>query len=218
MTRSEFPLDREMCGRLLAEPDTSSTALHLILLTEFGDDLYGDEDSPAMDPVLIWRLVRERFSVTVPEENENKINAMMLGVSTDVFYEDPQAFIAISMALYSGDLGDIVSGIMEDPTLNELLWGIFEVALNRDDDMEFSESIHRVIQAETEAAVEEDMAEFAYFERNLIAGKTKILDELAMMGAPAEVVAQVRNFDATPIHNERGDIVSPNGSIVMPWG
>jgi hypothetical protein len=207
-----------MCSRLLAEPDTSSTSLHLILLAEFGDDLYGDEDSPPMDPVLIWRLIRDRFRVTVPEENENKINALMIGVSTDVFYEEPQAFIAISMALYSGDIGDMVSGVMEDPTLNELLWGIFEVALNRDDDMEFSESIHRVIQAETESAVEEDMSDFSYFERNLIAGKSKILKELAMLGAPPEVMAQVRNFDSTPIHNEQGDIVSPNGSVVMPWG
>lgn len=221
IARPDFPLNREACARLLAEPDTTATTLHLILLAEFGDDLYGGEENVTMDPVLIWRLARERFSVTIPEENENKINALMLAVSSDKFYDEPLVFISVCMALYSGDLGDLVTGYMEDPTLNELLWGIFEVALNRDDDMEFSDAVYQVVIKESQEAIEEfteeDSAEFRYFERELISGKSKIIREFGLIGAPEFALEQVKNFDATPVHDSEGNLMTTDGVIISPW-
>lgn len=215
--RPDFPLDPAACGHLLADPDTTATSLHLILLSAYGDDLYGDEDEPPMDPVLIWRLAREDFSVTIPEENENKVNAIMTGVMSDAFYADPLTFVSVCMALYTGDLGDLVSGVMEDPTLPELLWGIFEVALNRDDDMEFSPAVYAVVRKEMEDAAEEEAREFSYFERALIAGKTKVIEEMSAMGAPPEAKEQVYRFDSTPVHDAEGNLLLPDGSVLAAW-
>ena len=205
-TRLAYPLDREQSSRLLAEPDTSATALHMILLGAYGPELYGEEGEPQMDPVELWVRVREDFSVTVPEENENRINALMLAVSTDNFYSDPVTFSAVCLGIHDGDLADMVAGVMEELTLPEMLWGIFEVALNRDDDMEFQAPVWRIIERETRESVEEEAGEFSYFERGLISGKTQIIRELRLLKAPDEVINQVRVFDETPVHDEEGNL------------
>lgn len=206
MITPTYPLDREVSSRLLADPETSATALHVIVLTAYGDAVYGseEEDIPPIDPVLLWALLREDFSVTVPEANENRINALMTALITDGFYEVEEVFVATCLALYNGDMGDIVSGFMEDITLVEALWGIFEVALNRNDDLDFHPRIVARIRAEMAEAVEETDHPFSYFVRGLIEGKTQIVRELTMLGAPDEAIAHVVNFDETPVHSDLG--------------
>lgn len=216
MIQPNYPLDREISSRLLASADTSATALHVILAAAYGDDLYGDADTPELDPVLLWRLAREDFSVTIPEANENKINAIKTAVATDLFYEQEEAFVAICLALFNGDMGDMVEGFMEDITLQEALWGVFEVGLNRDDDMDFSVQVVRRIEREMEQEAQEGEHEFAYFQRGLIAGKSGIVSELRALDVAEEQLAQVRNFDETPIHDEAGNLLSPNGSVLIP--
>lgn len=216
MIRPDFPLDHAACGELLANPDTTATALHTILLTAYGDDLYGADGGGQIDPVLLWTLLREDFSVTVPEENENRINALMLGVGTDAFYQDLRAFRAICMALYDGDMGDLVSGMLEQVTLSEILWGVFEVALNRDDNMELEPRILQVVRDTMAREREDGDFEFTYFVRALIAGKTQIVRELTAIGCPEAVLRQVVNFDETPIHTDAGELITPTISMVQP--
>lgn len=210
MITPTYPLDREVSSRLLADPETSATALHVIVLTAYGDAVYGDEsiDLPPIDPVLLWALIREDFSVTVPEANENRINALMTALMTDSFYEIEEVFVATCLALYNGDMGDIVSGFMEDITLVEALWGIFEVALNRNDDLDFHPRIMTRVRAEMRDAVEETDHPFAYFVRGLIEGKTQIVREMTMLGVPDDAITHVVNFDETPIHSDLGILES----------
>lgn len=208
MITPTYPLEREVSSRLLADPETSATALHVIVLTAYGDALYGDEeqDMPPLDPVLLWTLLREDFRVTVPECNENKLNALITAITTDAFYENEEVFVATCLALYNGDMGDMVTGIMEDVTLTEAMWGIFEVALNRNDDLDFSPAIVTRIQSEMRESMEESDQPFAYFVRDMIEGKTQIVKELALLGVPEEAIAHVVNFDETPLHTDNGKI------------
>lgn len=208
-----YPLNREVSSRLLADPETTATTLQLILSTAYGEDYWDFEE---MDPVVLWRAVREDFSVTIPETSENKVNALRTATVTDIFYEHTEPFIATCLALSQGDMGDMVSGMLEDITLPECLWGIFEVGLSRDDDVDFSEEIIRLVEKEMQEAVEEGYTDFAYFVRALIEGKTTIIREFEALGVPPEAIALVRNFDETPIHDDEGNIESPGGSKLIP--
>ncbi len=204
MTTLPYPLNREVSSRLLADPETSATALQMILQAAYGDDYWDYENT---DPILLWALAREDFSVTIPEENENKINALRMATCSDAFYENEEAFVAVCLALVEGDMGDMVSGFMEDIDLSEALWGLFEVALNRDDIMEPSPRILRRIQAEMDDTVEDGEHPFPFYVRTLIEGKTRIIDELRALGVGEELLEQIRNFDETPIHDAEGNLL-----------
>lgn len=201
-----FPFDKRTAGDLLADTETTATVLHLIILSAYGDELYGDEENgiAAMDPIELWLRVKEDFSVTVPESNENKINALMVALSTDAFFEDPLAFISICNALYSGDLGDLVEGFMEDLTVPEMLWGIYEVELNRGQSETFSNSINRLIDetisAEAESNEELEEAEVVpYYERFISDMRDDMLIQMRLLGVSEEIVAKIIRSDLTPV-------------------
>jgi len=140
-----FPFDKRLAADLLADTETTATVLHMIILAAYGDEVYGsiEHDIEQAEPVELWLRLKEDFSVNIPESNENKVNALMLALSTEAFYDDPLAFISICNALYSGDLGDLVNGALEDLTMSEMLWGIYEVELNRGDSEGFAIPIDR---------------------------------------------------------------------------
>lgn len=200
MLTAASPLDRDTCARLLADPETSATTLHLIVLTTYGDAVYGDPDQGLMpiDPVLLWALIREDFGVTVPESNENKLNALITAISTDAFYETEEAFVATCLALYNGDMGDIVNGILEDITAPEALWGMYEVALNRNDDMDFHPSIIARILRELADAPEDTDDPLQYYLRDMVENKMRFLVELEALQIPEDVLLQIVNFNWDP--------------------
>lgn len=187
-------VDIRLVGDLLADPESSATVLHAMLLAFYKDELYGNDEAgiPAMDPVELWIRVREDFRVSVHENNENKINAIMLAMSTDLFYDDPEVFVAICLALFDGDIGDMVSGVMEDITVPEMLWGIYEVELNRDDYQAFAPSIVRIIdEAISQEAEDRDTDEadvLPYFERIINEKRQQMLGEMRLLGWPEEVI------------------------------
>lgn len=203
-----YPWDTRTSGDLFANVNTSATVLHAMVLAAYGDELYGDEDTEAMDPVELWVRVREDFRVTVPEENENKLNALMLAISTDAFYDDPVAFMAICMALSQGDLGDLVDGVMEDLTVPEMLWGIYEVELNRDDQPEFSREVLKVIdQTVTEQAEELNVEESSVvpaYEQYVAEARAEMFEDMRLLGIEEAIIRKLSLVDLTPAHDSSG--------------
>ena len=145
--------EREM-PLLLGDPDTQATVLLTILLWAFGDTVAGDEP---MEPAELWKACHERFGVWIPEEGENKVNAIITAMRSDNFYLDPETFTALCMSLTSGDMGDIADGVMEELEAFEAAWGCIEVMLARHDDetVEFSPSVRALF----EEAMARDTAE-----------------------------------------------------------
>jgi hypothetical protein len=139
-------LNEDAARALLDDPDARATALHGLLLVAFGEQLYGSEELDPMDSLEIFAGLEERFNVSLTEEVENKIQALLLAMSTDGFYEDPNVFIAVAESLLDGDLGDLPTGGSSGLSQMEILWAIYEVAVNRDDNVpDFSPAVQEMI-------------------------------------------------------------------------
>lgn len=141
-----LPFPVEAAAKLLRESGTLGTPLLTIALAAYGDEIFGNPELgiEPIDPIELWTRLEEDFRAELPDAVENRLNALMTAVSTDLFYEDPLAFTSIGLALASGNLGTLPDGILEELTLPEAVWATYEVALNRDDDMPLSPQILRL--------------------------------------------------------------------------
>lgn len=200
-----FPFDKRLAADLLADTETTATVLHMIILAAYGDEVYGsiEHGIEAADPVELWLGLKEDFSVTIPESNENKVNALMMALSSEAFYDDPLVFISVCNALYSGDLGDLVNGALEDLTMSEMLWGIYEVELNRGDSEGFVPAIDRLIDEiiKNEAEDNEDLEEaevVPYYERFVGEMRDDMLIQMRILGVDESVLKKILKEDLTP--------------------
>lgn len=205
-----FPFDKRLAADLLADTETTATVLHMIILAAYGDEVYGsiEHGIEQAEPVELWMRIKEDFSVNIPESNENKVNALMLALSTEAFYDDPLAFISICNALYSGDLGDLVDGALEDLTMPEMLWGIYEVELNRGDSEGFALPIDRlideIIKNEAEDNEELEQAEVVpYYEKFVAEMRDDMLVQMRMLGVDESVIKKILKEDLTPLPDEQ---------------
>jgi hypothetical protein len=187
-----LPFSLEEAAALLGDSDTFATVLHIIILSAYGEEVYGDpeNDIPPMDILEIIARLEEDFRTSIPVENENRINAIRLAVSTDAFYEEPEAMAAIASSLYNGDLDDIVNGFLEDVTIPEILWATYEVELNREEPSEFSPACLRFIEKQIEEEREEHIDEsvdtlpeiLPYHAKFVNAQKAMLETQLAKLG------------------------------------
>ena len=154
MTASQPKLNTSAAREIIGSDDATATALHSILLTVYGDNLYGDE---APDPLEIYADLEDRFNVTVGEDNQNRIQAILMAVGSDEFYTNETAFVAVAESLLDGDLGDVPTGEMNGLSILELLWGIYEVAVNRDENVPpFAPRIQQLIREISENEAQDD--------------------------------------------------------------
>jgi hypothetical protein len=135
-------VDRDTVAALIRNPDTRATTLHAIALLVFKDGLYG-ENPP--EPLEVFVGIEDEFHANLPEENENKLQAILLAVGTNAFYDDPAAFTAICETLTTGELEGTLTGDAEAVTSLEALWAVYEIGVNRDDGPEFSPSVMRLL-------------------------------------------------------------------------
>lgn len=141
-------LNLDAAREIVGDREASATALFSILLSVYGNELFGTDEEPPVDPVEIYAELEDRFRITLPEENENRIQAILLAVGTDGFYNDEVQFIAIAESLLDGDLGEVPTGNLEELSLIEMLWAVYEVAVNRGEHVpDFAPVIHARIAA-----------------------------------------------------------------------
>lgn len=180
MNRPEF--NRETAADLFRDPETCGSVILIILLATYGEEIFD------LDPLEIYVRIQEDFHATLTEEGENKLNAIMMALSTNAFYEDPLAFRSISSALYDGDIGDLVEGSLEDLTIPEILWAVYEVGLLRDEteETEFSPAVQRVMEEEMSNEAEEMDIEEAevvpHYERFVEEMKMELHQQLRKIG------------------------------------
>ena len=182
-----LPFKKDRAAELLRDSSTLATVIHLIVLSAYGEELYGDPERgiEPMDPIELYARIQEDFSAQLTEEGENRLNGLMMAVSTDGFYEDPLVFTSVAHALFSGDLGDLVDGAIEDLDVPNMLWAIYEVAANRDDDNEFSPPVAKlqeeVINSDIEGS-DDPEGEPPQYEVEVTKMHTRLLEQLHSLG------------------------------------
>jgi len=187
MIRPEFPFNVETAAKLLRDDSTFGSVLLTILLAAYGGDVFNK------DVVELYADIRDDFNAELTEDCENRLNAILIAISTDDFFEDPEVFRAVCTSLYDGDLGDLVSGQLEDLTLPEILWAVYEVGLLRDDDPEMSPGVLRVLEHELAEEVaemkEEDTEE--YYDEFVREAKEDLKQQMLALGVDERDLAKL---------------------------
>lgn len=204
-----FRYDYKAAGQLLSDAGTKATVLLVIAMTVYGSDaLFGrapsesDPGEDAWDPAILFNQLEQDFSVSIPPENENKLQALLMAVATDAFYEDLETFMAVCNSVDSGDLGDLVNGFFEEVTVPEILWACYEVLVNRGSDtVEFSPPVSAFIEeivsdeAEENEEVGDSVEEVtSYFDRFLREEQEELVSQLQTLGLPHDYIEHLRSM------------------------
>lgn len=118
-----YPFKKSEAAKLLASDNSYAFVLMTILLPVFGDDLFTE------DTAILFADIEDYFDCKLSEESENRINAAITAMTTDLFFTNVNMFNSITLAFTEGDIGDIPSGMMETPDTGEALWAVQEVSL-----------------------------------------------------------------------------------------
>jgi hypothetical protein len=189
---ARFQMDVEAARDLLGDPETRGSTIYTILLAAYGPEvLHGDPDRDIepLDPVVLYNQIETDFRTTFPVENENRLQAVLLAIETDAFYEDPEVFTAVCLSLGDGDLGDMVAGAMEDITGAEALWGALEVGLLRENEPDFAPAVSAVMEDSLD--YERDDGEGPGLMEELWSLAGDLRDEMAVLGVPPAALAEL---------------------------
>lgn len=203
MYNQNWKINKDKAASILRDNDASAIALFIIAIKTVGEEnlLFTDEDTgfvDHMDPLELFTELEEYFRVKIPEQNENRLNALLTAFTTDLFFDDPIAFSSICLAIHSGDLAELVNGIMEEPTIEEILIARMEVELVIEA-QDFSKSVQRLIIQSIKDLAEDDDNESPRETLNDIVEthRNKIIGELSAIGLDDKMLEFVRQYDMT---------------------
>lgn len=196
-----YPFKKSEAAKLLASDDAYAFVLMTILLPVFGDDLFTE------DSAVLFADIEDYFDCHLSEESENRINAAITAMTTDLFFTNVNMFNAITLAFAEGDIGDIPEGVMETPDVGDMLWAVQEVSLLIGEPKEseefqslFSPSVTNYV-SDMIASVAEDLEEVPddvdsldeafnepYFDRVISENTAQMVKQLYMLGVdPAKL-------------------------------
>ena len=190
-----YPFKKSEAAKRLASDDAYAFVLMTILLPVFGDDLFTEDSS------ILFADIEDYFDCHLSEESENRINAAITAMTTDLFFTNVNMFNAITLAFAEGDIGDIPEGMMETPDVGDMLWAVQEVSLLIGEPKEseefqslFSPSVMSYV-GDMIASVAEDLEEVPddvdeldeafnepYFERVINENAAQMAKQLYMIG------------------------------------
>ena len=125
-TVSKKDLNKRNVAVLLQDGDTFGFTLLTICLICYGEDTF------KLDPLVLYQYLKEDFGVELNPDNENKLNALITALTTNYFFKDLAIFKSICQTLTEEDPG-VFDASFDDPTVVEVLWGMYEVSLVYDD-------------------------------------------------------------------------------------
>lgn len=147
--QARIPLNEGAIRKALGDSDTPGLVLFTIALYEFGPYVMGDEDEgvEAMDPAEMWAELHSRYNTWVTEEGENKLNAIITGLTGGSFWYDVDVFMAVATALFDGDLGDMIDTGFENLSATEIMWAVLEMGLawDADEEPQFSLDVRQYV-------------------------------------------------------------------------
>lgn len=209
-----YPYNMETSRELLKSPDTYAFTLMCILLSKYEADEVLEEENTE----VVFKNIEDDFNVHIPEEVENRINAAITVLTTDLPLVSFPVFKSVALAFAEGQIGD--EDDREDEELNtcELLWALYEIAILKGQtvpevQVELSESVveelNNVIDSEaedpendykeenaeeTKADGIEDINEVAkdpYYNRYVRASMDQLVRQLKKLGVAPETCLEI---------------------------
>lgn len=145
-------LNRENVFTLLQDPDTFATVLLTICLIMYGDETF------KVDSLVLYQWLKEDFGTDLCEENESKLAAIIVALTTDYFYTDLDVFKSVCKTLSTGDPGAYSLELFEDaPTTPEVLWGMYEVSLVSEDQVVETEDFSPIVKLYIDAELNDNV-------------------------------------------------------------
>lgn len=191
-------LNKATAAELLADDETFAFTLMTILLSEYGQDVFDE------NPVALFKRIEEDFKISLPEEAENRINAALTAMTTDLFYTQFSAFKSIALALVEGDIGGIIDDEEEDLNAAEILWAIVEVGLLNGEDFQTTQSqlsdsvaegCNAIIDSEAEDSSDvdtiQDAAKEPYYQKFVTVNLLTLVEQLAKLKVPTTTLADL---------------------------
>lgn len=216
-----YAFNTKKAAALLRSADTFSFVLLAIVLDRYTDD-NGDFPDDLVDyPELLFKNIEEDFSIRLPQENEDKLNAALTVMTTDLFYTNWNVFNHVAQTFCSGDPGDLDDDNEMDAC--KCMWSIVEAGLITDtpleragdrfakdvidkindvvdNEAEDKEEQYEDIDAEEMDTMEEALAE-NYYQRYLTCNMLELGKQLLRLGARTSDVSEMlgsfgRSLDA----------------------
>jgi len=186
--RRPIKLIEGVITKALGDPDTPGLVLFTIVLHTFGDEVLGDPDQgiEAMDPAVMWAGLHDRYNTWVTEEGENKLNALITGLTDGMFWRDSDVFMSVATALFDGDLGDIIDVGFEELSAAEIMWAILEMELawDSDDVPEFSLDVQQYVDKVLSLEQEDHDQNADEIEKAYLI----MMEQLRQLGIPASML------------------------------
>lgn len=107
----------------LETAETLTTLLYVLIRNTYGDEAFD------WDPASLYLELREDFNAEPATEVMDRISATQVLVTTDAFFERPDAFINICNTIADGSPS---FSVFDTATVEECAWGLVEVSLIRD--------------------------------------------------------------------------------------
>ena len=169
-------LDPKAVANVLMDSGTFGTVLHALALICYGEEIYH------LDPIELYHRLEEDWRTKLTEEGESKLQAMLMAVSTNLFYEDPEAFRGICEALATGDPDAELMGQLELPVA---FWGVWEVEANREAGT-LSPAIHALVDGIMGDSRDEGDEPFAHVSTYLEEQLGHLKHQLESLGLPTQ--------------------------------
>lgn len=197
-----YKFDKKLTKQLLVDKGTYAFVLLTIILSYLPE---GEDDLGEIDTEVLFTDLEEEFECNIPEENENKINAAITALTTDLFWRSPSVNKAISMAFQDGDIGNIINEDDEEIEGCYLIWALLEVGMFHDMSLldsvnacsnEVIDFINSVLDEEAEEKesdvdeVDEVMRD-PYYHRYVSYNLLQLSSQLLQLGADPNVVAEL---------------------------
>lgn len=204
---------------LLRSPDTYAFTLMCILLSKYDTEEVLEEE----DTEVLFKNIEDDFGVHIPEEVENRINAAITVLTTDLPLVSFPVFKSVALAFAEGQIGD--EDDREDEELNtcELLWALYEIAMLSGKTVpeiqeELSESVveelNDIIDSEAEDPEDEDddetkeegiediqeAAKDPYYRRYVQASMEQLVRQLRSLGVAPEICLEILTSSRERVH------------------
>lgn len=122
---------------VLLNPSILGTVMYAI-----ANHLWKDEDFHSWDPDAFDHEFYDLINARVPQQNLDRLNAVLAGITTDRFYKDWQAFTYIAKTLSGAyDPLDMSDHLM----VAEACWATTEIMLNDDDKPSWSPEVKKYV-------------------------------------------------------------------------